>query len=120
MQDNQIANVLQNRENSMNFIPNFAGDSQLTKITPIGTSKLLNVLVFKKLFFKIMLLLFFSPYAATTANYSNAAHSCAKSYDGCISANFTAWNCSTNSTVSSPSTLSRATPTISWSTSGKI
>lgn len=34
-----MANVMQNRENNMNFIPNFPVENQLPKMTPIGTSK---------------------------------------------------------------------------------
>jgi len=36
-----MANVIQNRENNMNFISNFSGDNQISKMTPIASGKVL-------------------------------------------------------------------------------
>lgn len=46
VQDNQLVNAMQNRENNLNFLSTFSGDNQLPKITPIGSGIELNVLTF--------------------------------------------------------------------------
>lgn len=36
-----MTNVMQSRENNLNFISNFPGDNQIPKMTPIGAGKVL-------------------------------------------------------------------------------
>jgi len=40
-----MVNVMQNRENNMNFISNFSGDNQIPKMTPIGSGKVFILLL---------------------------------------------------------------------------
>lgn len=40
-----MVNVL-NRENNINFMPNFPADNQLSKMTPISSGKVFNVYIF--------------------------------------------------------------------------
>lgn len=40
-----MVNVMQSRENNLNFMSNFPGDNQIPKMTPIGSGKIFKIFV---------------------------------------------------------------------------